>query len=81
LFYRRWERHDSTQAGIEVPAPYQENDSLDDFLDRIMLGLYDQLLAKTGSHTQTARLLRTDRVGLYQRIERARRRLQVAQSY
>ena len=29
-----------------------------------MLGLYDQLLAKTGSHTQTARLLRTDRASL-----------------
>ena len=45
-----------------------------------MLALYDQLLAKTGSHTQTARLLRTDRASLYQRIERARRRLQLVQS-
>jgi transcriptional regulator with PAS, ATPase and Fis domain len=69
-----------TGAASKVPVTYQENDSLDDFLDRIMLGLYDQLLAKTGSHTQTARLLRTDRVSLYQRIERARRRLQVVQS-
>ena len=50
-------------------------DWLDDFLDRTMLGLYDQLLAKTGSHSQAARLLRTDRVSLYQRVERARRRI------
>src|SRR6185295_14707221 len=69
-----------TGATSQLPVTYQENDSLDDFLDRIMLGLYDQLLAKTGSHTQTARLLRTDRVSLYQRIERARRRLQLVQS-
>lgn len=67
-----------TGATSQVPVLYQENDSLDDFLDRIMLGLYDQLITKTGSHTQTARLLRTDRVSLYQRIERARRRLQLA---
>lgn len=69
-----------TGAASQVPVIYQENDSLDDFLDRIMLGLYDQLLAKTGSHSQTARLLRTDRASLYQRIERARRRLQLVQS-
>jgi len=67
-----------TGAASQVPVIYQETDSLDDFLDRIMLGLYDQLLAKTGSHSQTARLLRTDRASLYQRIERARRRLQLA---
>lgn len=67
-------------AVSQVPLTYQESESLDDFLDRIMLGLYEQLLAKTGSHTKTARILRTDRVSLYQRIERARRRLQFAQS-
>ena len=69
-----------TGAASQLPVTYRENDSLDDFLDRIMIGLYDQLLEKTGSHTQTARLLRTDRVSLYQRIERARRRLQLVQS-
>ena len=69
-----------TGAASQVPVIYQETDSLDDFLDRIMLGLYDQLVAKTGSHTQTARLLRTDRASLYQRVERARRRLQLLQS-
>ena len=64
-----------TGATSQVPIIFHERDSLDDFLDRTMLGLYDQLLAKTGSHSQAARLLRTDRVSLYQRIERARRRL------
>jgi transcriptional regulator with PAS, ATPase and Fis domain len=58
-----------------VPIIYHERDSLDDFLDRTMLSLYEQLLAKTSSHSKAARLLRTDRVSLYQRVERARRRL------
>jgi len=64
-----------TGATSQVPIIFHDTDSLDDFLDRTMLGLYDQLLAKTGSHSQAARLLRTDRVSLYQRIERARQRI------
>jgi transcriptional regulator with PAS, ATPase and Fis domain len=65
-------------ATSEIPLVYHENESLDQFLDRVTLQLYGQLLAKTGSHTKTARILRTDRVSLYQRIERARERLQLA---
>ena len=65
-------------ATSQVPLVYHENESLDQFLDRVTLQLYGQLLAKTGSHTKTARILRTDRVSLYQRIERARERLQLA---
>jgi transcriptional regulator with PAS, ATPase and Fis domain len=61
-------------ATSEIPLIYHENESLDQFLDRVTLQLYGQLLAKTGSHTKTARILRTDRVSLYQRIERARHR-------
>lgn len=68
----------ATLTTIEVPVMYQENESLDHFLDRVMLQLYAQLLAKTGNHSKTARMLHTDRVSLYQRIERARRRLQLA---
>lgn len=45
------------------------------FLDHAMLDLYDMLRGKTGSHSQTARQLRVDRTSLYQRLERARRRL------
>jgi transcriptional regulator with PAS, ATPase and Fis domain len=59
----------------QVPILYHENDSLELFLDRTLVNLYDQLLAKTGSHTQAARLLRIDRTSLYQRLERARRRI------
>jgi len=49
---------------------FGEKDSLDDFLDRTMLCLYAELLQQTGTDAQAARLLRTDRVSLYQRIER-----------
>jgi transcriptional regulator with PAS, ATPase and Fis domain len=61
--------------GRQPIAAYAESDSLDDFLDRTMLELYDLLRGKTGSHSQTARQLRVDRTSLYKRIERARRRL------
>ena len=64
-------------ATSQIPMVYQENESLDQFLDRITLQLYGQLLAQTGSHTKTARILRINRVSLYQRIERARERLQL----
>jgi transcriptional regulator with PAS, ATPase and Fis domain len=60
----------------QVPFVYHENDSLEAFLDRTLLTLYDQLLAKTGNHSHAARLLRIDRTSLYQRLERARRRVQ-----
>jgi transcriptional regulator with PAS, ATPase and Fis domain len=65
-------------ATSQIPLVYHENESLDQFLDRVTLQLYGQLLAKTGSHTKTARILRINRVSLYQRIERARERLQLA---
>lgn len=58
----------------ELPI-FNENDSLDSFLDRTLLNLYDHLVAKTGSHSQTAKLLNMDRVALYQRIKRVRQRL------
>ena len=63
-------------ATAQVPVMYHENDSLEAFLDRTLLSLYEQLLAKTGNHSQAARLLRIDRTSLYQRLERARRRTQ-----
>ena len=63
-------------ASAHVPLLYHENDTLEAFLDRTLLRLYEQLLAKSGSHSQAARLLRIDRTSLYQRLERARRRSQ-----
>jgi transcriptional regulator with PAS, ATPase and Fis domain len=65
----------------QLLVAFHEGDSLDDFLDQTMLSLYEQVLSKTGSHSQAARLLCTDRVSLYQRIERARRRLQLAKPF
>lgn len=66
-------------ATVSVAMPalpiFAENDSLDAFLDRIVLNLYDQLLATSGSHTQAAKLLNMDRIALYQRIKRVRQRL------
>jgi len=58
----------------ELPI-FDENDSLDAFLDRTLLSLYDHLIAKTGSHSQAAKLLNVDRVALYQRIKRVRQRM------
>jgi transcriptional regulator with PAS, ATPase and Fis domain len=59
----------------QLPIIFREDDSLDDFLDRMLLRAYEQLRKQTGSHSKAAQLLRTDRVSLYQRIERARQRI------
>jgi transcriptional regulator with PAS, ATPase and Fis domain len=60
----------------QIPLLIYENDSLDAFIDRSFLSLYDQLMAQTGSHVKTARLLGLDRSALYQRLERTRRRME-----
>lgn len=65
-----------TEMATQLPIIFRENDSLDDFLDRMLLRAYEQIRKQTGSHSKAARVLRTDRVSLYQRITRARRRLQ-----
>ena len=56
----------------EFPLGYREEDSLDEFLARITLGLYNHLRA-SGNHSEVARILGIHRTTLYQRIERARR--------
>ena len=63
-----------SSAVSELPI-FGEEDSLGAFLDRTLLNLYDHLVAKTGSHSQAAKLLNMDRVALYQRIKRVRQRL------
>jgi transcriptional regulator with PAS, ATPase and Fis domain len=63
-----------SSASSELPI-FGENDSLDSFLDRTLLNFYEELVAKTGSHSQAAKLLNMDRAALYQRIKRVRRRL------
>jgi len=59
----------------QVPMVFTEDESLDEFIDRIVLGLYGHFRALTGSHSQTARMLRIDRVALYQRLRRARKKV------
>jgi transcriptional regulator with PAS, ATPase and Fis domain len=64
-----------SEMATQVPIIFRENDSLDDFLDRMLLRIYEQAKEQTGSHSKAARLFRTDRVSLYQRIARARQRI------
>jgi transcriptional regulator with PAS, ATPase and Fis domain len=63
-------------ATPQLHITFRENESLDDLLDRITLELYEQLRRECGSHAQVARLLRTPRIALLQRIERVRQRMQ-----
>jgi DNA-binding NtrC family response regulator len=65
----------STHLAPFIADSYREDDSLDGYLDRTLLGAYDHFRALTGSHSETARLFHIERVALYQRIGRARRRL------
>lgn len=60
--------------GPQVPMLYREDDSLERFMDRVLLGLYGHFKALGGSHSEAARLLRTNRNSLYKRVERARLR-------
>jgi two-component system, NtrC family, response regulator GlrR len=62
------------EFGPQVPMVFREDDSLDEFLDRILVGLYSHFRGLTGSHAQAARVLRTDRISLYKRLKRARER-------
>jgi transcriptional regulator with PAS, ATPase and Fis domain len=64
-----------SEMATQLPIIFREDDSLDDFLDRMLLRAYEQLRKQTGSHSKAARLLRIDRVSLYQRVERARQRI------
>ena len=56
----------------EIPLGYREEDSLDEFLARTTLGLYNHLRAE-GNHSEVARILGIHRNTLYLRVERARR--------
>ena len=58
-----------------VAVMFRENDLLNDFLDRMLLRAYEQAKKQTGSHSKAARLFRTDRVSLYQRIAKAKQRI------
>jgi transcriptional regulator with PAS, ATPase and Fis domain len=59
----------------EVPLGFRENDSLDVFIARTTLGLYNHFLTVTANHSEVARILGLHRNTLYVRVEAARRRL------
>jgi len=63
------------ETSPQVPILFREDDSLDGFLDRILLGLYNHFRTLTGSHADAARILRIDRIALYSRVKRARDRV------
>jgi transcriptional regulator with PAS, ATPase and Fis domain len=62
----------SFDVGPQVPMIFHPDDSLDGFMDRVLLGLYDHFRALTGSHAEAARMLRIDRIALYSRLKRAK---------
>jgi len=59
----------------EIPLGFRENDSLDDYVARTTLGVYNHFLTVTANHSEVARILRIHRNTLYLRVEAARRRL------
>ena len=59
----------------EIPLGFREDDSLDEFLARTTLGLYNHFRAVAGNHSEVARILGIHRNTLYLRVERARRML------
>ena len=62
----------------EIPLGYRENETLDEYMARTMLGLYNHFRAVVGNHSEVARILGTHRNTLYLRVERARRILRVS---
>ena len=57
----------------EIPLGFREDDSLDLFLARTTLGVYNHFRAVAGNHAEVARILGVPRNTLYERVERARR--------
>ena len=75
-----WVSEGGQQGNHQRPIVFREGDTLDDFLDQIMLRLYEQMRLEPGGHSQAARLLRVGRVALYQRVARARQRVETNSS-
>ncbi len=65
----------SFEASPQVPNVFREDDTLDAFLDRTLVGLYNHFRALTGSHVEAARILGVDHFALYGRLKRARGRI------
>jgi transcriptional regulator with PAS, ATPase and Fis domain len=65
----------SFETTSEIPLGFRNNDSLDDYIARTTLGLYNHFLAATANHSEVARILGIHRNTLYVRVEAAKRRL------
>jgi len=61
--------------GPQVPMVFRDDDSMDAFISRVTLGLYNHFRALGGNHSEAARLLRISRNALYKRVRTARSRL------
>lgn len=61
------------ETSSEIPLGFREDDSLDEFLARTTLGLYNHFRAVARNHSEVARILGIHRNTLYLRVERARR--------
>jgi transcriptional regulator with PAS, ATPase and Fis domain len=61
------------ETPAQIPLGFREDDSLDEFLARTTLGLYNHFRAVAGNHSEVARILGVHRNTLYLRVERARR--------
>jgi transcriptional regulator with PAS, ATPase and Fis domain len=57
----------------EIPLGYREGDSLDEYVARTILGVYNHFRAGGENHAEVARILGIHRNTLYERVERARR--------
>jgi len=61
----------------ETPLGFREDDSLDEYLARTTLGVYNHFRAAGENHAEVARILGIHRNTLYERVERARRILRL----
>ena len=66
------------ETTAENTLGYREGDSLDEFLSRTLLALYNHFRATAGNHAEVARILRVHRNSLTERVQRARRILRVS---
>jgi transcriptional regulator with PAS, ATPase and Fis domain len=61
----------------ETPLGFREDESLDEYLARTTLGVYNHFRAAGENHAEVARILGIHRNTLYERVERARRILRL----
>lgn len=68
---------ESDTKTINVP-PFRIGESLPVYLSKVVLYIYNTLFAQTNSHSRVTAILNTERVALYQLLNRHRKRLEQA---